>query len=594
MRNSLYLRVIQDINEHQYSIDEILSKFYVDNITDLLIYLSQTFEESCDELVVYPNYINNYHCFLLNLTEAINKAEDLELFAVYLKKHTSIIKSLIKPYNKKQKDRDELFFKLNKLKNEIESNYLATMNKALDIYDDDNSKILKFIIFDLKDPDALYHIIDSHRDIVNMYIHDEHLLCFLSRFLLQNIDELSDEDIDYYKRVITMVAIRDELKLDEVDVADIMEELDIKLNKEDNNKKHYKYIKYIIDNHFTLKNKDNTIYNELKSVKIPIVGEPIPDRVDLRGLQTFTIDFVKYANNFNMLFDDAFSMQQNLDGTYYIYIHIPDVDEYIPRDQELNKYMREMCESRYIKHHPEPMIPYRIARNLSLIKSKDRLSLTTRIHVDEKGNILNVDFMKSIIRVDDNFSINRADILIRDNMYEYNWLLDMMYKMGKKLRVNRDETIGKRSKSAIISDEFNIWVNIVTAKYFKENNLPFAYKNFINEDYNSKHLGALRRFLNENKVDEDSRNLLYDLSETKSRTFYSTQDKGNAKFNGNPYANVGNPLREYISLETDRLIKDLVIDNLGNTDYWTERIENDCVEQSEAVQKVKELYKTNY
>lgn len=593
MKNSLYLRVIQDINEHQYSIDEILSKFYVDNITDLLLYLSQTFEESCDELALYSNYINDYHYFLFNLTEAINSAEDLELLAVYIKKHITIIKSMIKPYNKKQKDKDELFNKLTRLKNDLESNYNNTMNKAINIYDDDNSRILKFIIFDLKDPNALYHIIESHKEIVNIYIHDEHLLCFIIRYFIQHLDELSPDDIDYYKRIITMILIRNELKIDEVEMDDVLTELDIMLSKDENNK-NLKYLKYKIDSHFRLSSKDNTIFNELKPVNIPNIGEPIEERVDLRNLQTFTIDFVKYATNFNMLFDDAFSMQQNLDGTYYIYMHIPDVDEYIPRDKELNKYMKEICESRYIKNNTQPMIPYRIARNLSLIKDKNRLSLTTRIHVKEDGTILNIDFMKSIIRVNDNFSINRADILIRDYMYEYNWLLDMMYKMGKKLRANRDETIGRRGKAAIICDEFNIWSNIATATYFKETGLPFAFKNYLSEDYKSKYIVSLRRFLNENKVDEDSRNLLYDLSETKSRTFYSTTDQGNAKFNGLPYCNIGNPLREYISLETDRLIKDLVIDKLGNTDYWQERIENDCVEQSEGVQKVKELYKTNY
>jgi hypothetical protein len=47
-------------------------------------------------------------------------------------------------------------------------------------------------------------------------------------------------------------------------------------------------------------------------------------------------------------------------------------------------------------------------------------------------------------------------------------------------------------------------------------------------------------------------------------------------------------------LETDRLIKDLVISELDNLDYWIERIENDCVEMSEASSKVKELYRTSY
>ena len=60
-----------------------------------------------------------------------------------------------------------------------------------------------------------------------------------------------------------------------------------------------------------------------------------------------------------------------------------------------------------------------------------------------------------------------------------------------------------------------------------------------------------------------------------------------------PYSNCGNPLREYISLDTCRLVKDLMIDNINNTDYWEEKISNDCAELSEASSKVKELYKTS-
>ena len=593
MRNSLYLRVIQDINEHQYSIDEILSKFYVDNISDLFDYLSQTFEESCDELVLYPNYINNYHYFLFNLVEAINDPEDLEMLAVYIKKHINVIKGMIKPYNKKQKDKDELFNKLNRLKNDLDGNYNSARNKAINIYDDDNSRILKFIIFDLKDLDALYHIIETHKEIINIYIQDEHLLCYIIRYFMQNMDSLTSEDKDYFKRVITMILIRNELKLDEKDMADVMKELDIRLSKEDDNKIDYKYLKYKLDNHFELKNKDNTIVNELIQAKIPIYVPQSSDRVDLRKLQTYTIDYVKFAKNYKGLYDDAISMQQNPNGTYFMYLHTPDVDEYIPRDKGLEKYMKARCESVYIKRKTEPMIPYRIASNMSLKKDSDRFAITTRIHLDEKGNILDVKYMKSIIRVDDNLSINKADLLLRDYEFEYNWLLDMMYSMCKTLRGKREES-GKRGKASTISDEFNIWTNIVTADFFQKNGLPFAYKNYVSTDYRGKFIGPLREFLDKNEIDEDQRNILYDLAETEGRTTYSTQCLGNDKFNGLPYCNVGNPLREYMSLETDRLIKDLVIDELNNVDYWQERIENDCIEQSEGVQKVKELYKTNY
>ena len=53
-------------------------------------------------------------------------------------------------------------------------------------------------------------------------------------------------------------------------------------------------------------------------------------------------------------------------------------------------------------------------------------------------------------------------------------------------------------------------------------------------------------------------------------------------------------MREYISLETDRLIKDLIIDKLGNEDFWKERIERDCIEYTETSAKIKELYSMNH
>ena len=123
------------------------------------------------------------------------------------------------------------------------------------------------------------------------------------------MDSLTSEDKDYFKRVITMILIRNELKLDEKDMADVMKELDIRLSKEDDNKIDYEYVKYKLDNHFELKNKDNTIVNELIQAKIPVYVPQSSDRVDLRKLQTYTIDYVKFAKNYKGLYDDAISMQ---------------------------------------------------------------------------------------------------------------------------------------------------------------------------------------------------------------------------------------------------------------------------------------------
>ena len=67
---------------------------------------------------------------------------------------------------------------------------------------------------------------------------------------------------------------------------------------------------------------------------------------------------------------------------------------------------------------------------------------------------------------------------------------------------------------------------------------------------------------------------------------------GNKSFHGEACGNVSNPLRDYLSLESDRLISDVVIDGnrVYDKDYWKERILNDAIEFTETTSKLNELY----
>ena len=173
MMDSLYLRVIQDVSKQQYELDEIFSKFYRENLEDLLEYLYDTFKDVCIDMVNSDQYIDNYHNFLFNLTDAINESESLDLLAVCIRRHIDVVKELIKPYNKKEKDKDDTYTNLTRLKQKLETNYNNALNKSANLYEDDNTKVLKFVIFDLKDLDELYHVIDTHKEIVNVYIQEE-------------------------------------------------------------------------------------------------------------------------------------------------------------------------------------------------------------------------------------------------------------------------------------------------------------------------------------------------------------------------------------------------------------------------------------
>ena len=591
MNSSLYVRIMQDVNKHQYSIDEIRSKFCVLTSNELSDYITTTFVESLLELTKYNDFSSIFHEFLFNVTDELNTPDELQYLAISIGKCVAAVKELLKPYNKKEKDKDNFYHKVVRLKDDLTSNQRYAQNKMFTMYENDTVKVLKHIVFDLKDIDTLYYVLNNHSELVNIYSSDdEPFSIMVVRYLCDHIDELSNEDIDYYKRVVTMLLLRDEIKLDMDKVDEVLNDISYKLSKNDGNTRHLKYLEYILkkktDNQ---QNDQGIIANEVIIPKYLLDG-----RMDLRSLPTITIDYVKYANNVNMLFDDAFSLQEKEDGTYYLWMHIPDVDECIPRNSELDRYMRTKCESIYLKDNKEPMLPYFIARKISLIKEEERLALSFRIHVDEDGNILGINYFKTVIKVNNNYSKSQADLLLKDPNYSYRDMINRMAEICKKLRINRHDSLGKRTRCGIIMDEYNIWANIATANYFDKNGIVFPFKNFLGEDYSNKYIHDMREFLQHNSVDEDSRNLLYEIVDAKSRIFYSTVNQGNAHFNKLPYGNVGNPLREYISLETDRLIKDLVINELGNFDYWLERIENDCVELSEQSSKVKELYRTSY
>jgi hypothetical protein len=75
-----------------------------------------------------------------------------------------------------------------------------------------------------------------------------------------------------------------------------------------------------------------------------------------------------------------------------------------------------------------------------------------------------------------------------------------------------------------------------------------------------------------------------------NRIFYDTINYGNATYDGVACGSIGNPMREFISLETLRLIDSLLIQGTRDDEYWAQRIENDCVEYTETSSKIKSLY----
>ena len=89
MKSGLYLRIIQDVNEHRYSIDEIRAKFYKEDLHDLMDFLLNTFQESLLELIEKSDFISIYHQLLYNIVDACDELDDLQYISLVINKRLS-------------------------------------------------------------------------------------------------------------------------------------------------------------------------------------------------------------------------------------------------------------------------------------------------------------------------------------------------------------------------------------------------------------------------------------------------------------------------------------------------------------------------
>ena len=587
---------IQEVfNAKRFNIKMLFIKFNVDDLEHLVEKLNDYIKNDFEYIIENDDYMKDLNHFFLDLFSKIHNNDEFYLVRNLVSKTLDVCKSYLKPYNKKEKKKDIYYAKCNKLKELLTFDldnidaYLLENDEAYTKF-----KVIKFIVFELKNPDYLFRIIQEDPNIVNITNRDSHSLfeC-VTNYYLDNVYTASDEDIKYYKRILMLLLESDCLSVKNQTLKYIVDKCD-SLNSFSYNS-NIKYLKEIISRHFpNLSGSDKINCVTYTHVDSPfdIVSKDPGERKDLRDVFTITIDGLRNSRLDNTLFDHSFSLIGS-GNDLHILVSIPDVDLLIDRNSEIDSFMRTLGESVYLRNYKKALLEYKFAKTLSLEKGKDKNALTFDVNVDSEGNIKGIDFYESIIRVNYNLTKDKCDHFMMNNDFDERLnVLNKMYDLAAKLCRKRKEVIGRRSPAKVIMDEFNILPDLQTAKYFNENGIVFPYKNYFGKLKNNsrKHIAKVDAFIRNNNLDEESSDMLYSLFNTFKRPFYDTIFVDNKTYHGAPCGSVGNPMREYISLESDRLIKDLVINNKNNEDYWKERIERDCIEYTETSAKIKELY----
>jgi ribonuclease R/exosome complex exonuclease DIS3/RRP44 len=146
-------------------------------------------------------------------------------------------------------------------------------------------------------------------------------------------------------------------------------------------------------------------------IDVSITKDEIKKRRDMRSVLTFTID-PKDAKDF----DDALSFETLENGNYRVGIHIADVSHYVRPGNVLDDEAYERATSVYLVDRVVPMLPEILSNNAcSLRPNEEKYTFSAVFEIDEKAQIVDRWFGRTVTYSDARFSYEEAQHIIENN-----------------------------------------------------------------------------------------------------------------------------------------------------------------------------------
>ena len=168
-----------------------------------------------------------------------------------------------------------------------------------------------------------------------------------------------------------------------------------------------------------------------KNISEKISEEEIEKRRDFRKTLTFTIDPTDAKD-----FDDALSYKKIENNNIEIGIHIADVSHYVIPGTILDKEAYHRATSIYLVDRVIPMLPEKLSNKICSLRPKEeKLTFSAVFNFNDKGEIIESWFGRTIIESDYRFSYQEAQEIL-DN--KTNEISDNVSLTGKKYTVNEE------------------------------------------------------------------------------------------------------------------------------------------------------------
>lgn len=175
------------------------------------------------------------------------------------------------------------------------------------------------------------------------------------------------------------------------------------------------------------------VEKEADAIAERIDPKEIARRKDFRSVTTFTIDPIDAKD-----FDDALSYRNLDNGNVEIGVHIADVSYYIRPGSFLDKEAYERGTSVYLVDRVIPMLPEKLSNGVcSLRPQEDKLCFSAVFELNDKAQVLNQWFGKTIIHSDKRFHYDEAQAVIETGKGPFSAEILKMQDLAKKLRAER-------------------------------------------------------------------------------------------------------------------------------------------------------------
>lgn len=341
-------------------------------------------------------------------------------------------------------------------------------------------------------------------------------------------------------------------------------------------------------------------------------GGELSGRLDLRGLQTVTIDGEDAKD-----LDDAVTICRDGQGHYILGVHIADVSHYVKEGSPLDREALKRSTSVYLVDRVIPMLPHKLSNGIcSLNAGTDRLALSCIMEVDAQGTVLDHRIAGTVIHVDRRMTYTAVNAVVTDRdeavMAEYEEfvpMFDCMKELADILRENRRKRgaidfdfpeskivlneQGKpleikpyeRNAATRIIEDFMLLANETVAEDYYWQSIPFLFRShdnpdpekmkqlgtfinnfgyFIKMQHGEIHPKELQKLLDKIEGTPEEALLSRLTLRSMKQAKYTTLCSGHFGLATRYYTHFTSPIRRYPDLQIHRIIKETLKGGLSD------------------------------